>query len=153
MLSDSPQLPGCDNRTIAAFCRISLPESATVYYQTMTPRRLSSQTTRTIDRDVQLSLGIEGPTPATQGTPLGRRPTRNPSSNRAIDVDPIIWMRDLHALLDVHRSTIHRWIKKGIFPAKDAPAGRPTGWLRSTIVRWELGATHNSAKHSRTQIR
>jgi predicted DNA-binding transcriptional regulator AlpA len=56
-----------------------------------------------------------------------------------VKLDPILWMRDLVALCDVHRSTIHRWIKRGSFPKKDAPKGHPTGWLRSTIVRWQLG--------------
>jgi len=49
-------------------------------------------------------------------------------------------MRDLQALFAVHRCTIHRWIQRGEFPAKDAPAGSPRGWLRSTVLRWQLGS-------------
>ena len=48
-------------------------------------------------------------------------------------------MRDVLQLTGVHRSTIHRWIRSGSFPRKDAPKKRPTGWLRSTYDHWLRG--------------
>lgn len=68
-------------------------------------------------------------------------------------VDPILWMRDVQVLFDVHRCTIHRWIKRGVFPAKDAPAGTPRGWLRSTVLRWQLGSPRSRKRAThRTRI-
>ncbi len=55
-------------------------------------------------------------------------------------MDEILWMRDVVYLTRKHRCTIHRWMHRGLFPKKNAPRGRPRGWLRSTIERWLVGA-------------
>ena len=55
-------------------------------------------------------------------------------------------MRDVVQLTGKHRCTIHRWMHQGIFPLKNAPRGRPTGWLRSTIEQWLLGAPPTQGK-------
>jgi predicted DNA-binding transcriptional regulator AlpA len=59
---------------------------------------------------------------------------------RAVDAEPILWMRDVVELTGKHRCTIHRWIHDGEFPKKDAPKDRPRGWLRSTYEKWLRGA-------------
>jgi hypothetical protein len=83
----------------------------------------------------QLRLAIEDTDVFDQTTPIRTIPL---SSLK--EVDPILWIRDLQAVFDVHRCTIHRWIKRGDFPPKDAPAESPRGWLRSTVIRWQRGA-------------
>jgi predicted DNA-binding transcriptional regulator AlpA len=55
-------------------------------------------------------------------------------------MDEILWMRDVVHLTRKHRCTIHRWMHRGLFPKKNAPRGRPRGWLRSTIERWLVGS-------------
>jgi len=97
--------------------------------------RLPRDKARVLSQSPQLPLAIDdgsvlGQTTAVRALPLSLQK----------GVDPILWMRDLQALFDVHRCTIHRWIKRGEFPAKDAPAGSPRGWLRSTVLRWQLGS-------------
>jgi predicted DNA-binding transcriptional regulator AlpA len=62
---------------------------------------------------------------------------------RVITLEPIFWMKDVIKLTRTHRCTIHRWIKNGSFPKKDAPQARPRGWLPSTIERWQLGSTQS----------
>lgn len=89
----------------------------------------------------QLSLAIDSP-----GSGLPPKPVIRPHSlgtkalKREIDLDEILWMRDVVQLTGMHRCTIHRWMHSGVFPKKNAPRARPTGWLRSTIERWLLGA-------------
>jgi predicted DNA-binding transcriptional regulator AlpA len=53
----------------------------------------------------------------------------------------ILWMRDVVYLTGVHRSTIHRWMRMGLFPQKEAPRHNPRGWLKSTYERWLNGET------------
>jgi predicted DNA-binding transcriptional regulator AlpA len=106
----------------------------------MSRRRLSSRKSRRFEHDGQLSLEIEPTAHARsdQCAPLPR--TRVNSHKRTPELEPIMWMRDVVLLTDTHRSTIHRWVRSGFFPAKDAPRDHPRGWLRSTIERWQLGA-------------
>jgi predicted DNA-binding transcriptional regulator AlpA len=87
---------------------------------------------------VQLALAI-GPArvEAVEQTP---RSKRSKLQSRSVDVEPILWMRDLVELTGKHRCTIHRWIHDGEFPKKDAPKDRPRGWLRSTYEKWLRGA-------------
>ena len=104
----------------------------------MTRRRQYLRESIPLHRDPQLSLAIDAKDSAAHSSPAVGR-TR-PRRIRVIDVEPILWMRDVVQMTNMHRSTIHRWIKRKLFPAKDAPKDRPRGWLRSTIQRWELGA-------------
>ena len=66
-------------------------------------------------------------------------PQHSPEDSRQLNLDSIVWMRDVVTLTGAHRCTIHRWIRRGKFPAKDAPRENPVGWLRSTIERWLNG--------------
>lgn len=102
--------------------------------------RVPRDVARALSQSPQLPLAID------EGSGLRHASTVRPmplSSQK--EVDPILWMRDLQALFAVHRCTIHRWIKRGEFPAKDAPAGSPRGWLRSTVLRWQLGSADTSS--------
>jgi len=94
----------------------------------------------------QLSLAIDTPRIGVGEKPgprqrMGREPVK-----RAITLDEILWMRDVVQLTGKHRSTIHRWIHRGLFPRKNAPRGQPTGWLRSTIEQWLLGSPPTSSQ-------
>jgi predicted DNA-binding transcriptional regulator AlpA len=94
----------------------------------------------------QLSLAIDTPRVGVGGKAVPRqRPGREPVE-RAIALDEILWMRDVVQLTGKHRSTIHRWIHRGLFPRKNAPRGQPTGWLRSTIEQWLLGSPPTSPR-------
>jgi predicted DNA-binding transcriptional regulator AlpA len=92
-------------------------------------------------REAQLSLAIDSP-----GSGVGAKLIAKETKKRAIALDEILWMRDVVQLTGKHRCTIHRWVHQGIFPAKNAPRGRPTGWLRSTIEQWLLGAPPTQGK-------
>ena len=97
-----------------------------------------------LPREAQLSLAIDSP-----GSGVGanhRSSAIGETKKRAIALDEILWMRDVVQLTGKHRCTIHRWMHQGIFPAKNAPRGRPTGWLRSTIEQWLLGAPPTQGK-------
>ncbi len=92
-------------------------------------------------REAQLSLAIDSP-----GSGVGAKLIAKETKKRAIALDEILWMRDVVQLTGKHRCTIHRWVHQGIIPAKNAPRGRPTGWLRSTIEQWLLGAPPTQGK-------
>jgi predicted DNA-binding transcriptional regulator AlpA len=105
----------------------------------MKARRALPEETSAPQAHPQLSLAIGAPVSG-----VGRElPPRQRSSGRTVKgttpLDEILWMRDVVQLTGKHRSTIHRWMNRGLFPRKNAPRGRPTGWLRSTIQRWLLG--------------
>ena len=105
----------------------------------MKPRPSFSEETSAREGHPQLSLAI--------GAPVRRVVRETPARPRAsgrvvkapIALDEILWMRDVVQLTGKHRCTIHRWMNQGLFPLKNAPRGRPTGWLRSTVERWLLG--------------
>ena len=52
--------------------------------------------------------------------------------DRVADLDQRISTRDVLRVVGVNRSTIFRWTRKGMFPAKH-PSG---GWRKSDIERW-----------------
>jgi predicted DNA-binding transcriptional regulator AlpA len=91
-------------------------------------------------RETQLSLAIDSPGSGVGAMLTTRHAMPKETKKRAIALDEILWMRDVVQLTGKHRCTIHRWMHQGIFPPKNAPRGRPTGWLRSTIEQWLLGA-------------
>jgi predicted DNA-binding transcriptional regulator AlpA len=106
----------------------------------MNRRRLSTHDSPQTDQSAaQLSLGIDPPDGRGPRASAARPLSRDKDVKRAIDLEPIMWMRDVVLLTDTHRSTIHRWMRTGFFPRKDAPKDHPRGWLRSTIERWQLG--------------
>lgn len=92
----------------------------------------------------QLSLAIDTPRIGVGRKPALRQCTGSEPVKRTIALDEILWMRDVVQLTGKHRSTIHRWMHRGLFPRKNAPSGRPTGWLRSTIEQWLLGSPPTS---------
>jgi len=92
----------------------------------------------------QLSLAIDTPRIAVGEKPGSRQRMGREPVKRALTLEEILWMRDVVQLTGKHRSTIHRWIHRGIFPRKNAPRGQPTGWLRSTIEQWLLGLAPTS---------
>ena len=88
----------------------------------------------------QLSLAIDSATAGTPAKPVTRRRLGDRPLKRVITLDEILWMRDVVQLTGKHRCTIHRWMQQGLFPPKNAPRGRPTGWLKSTVEQWLLGS-------------
>jgi predicted DNA-binding transcriptional regulator AlpA len=112
----------------------------------MNQRRMTSRDGRSIGSPAQLSLAI-GTSGGTSDPPVAA-PTDRKRSKRNVEAECIFWMRDVVAITGVHRSTIHRWIDRRIFPPKDAPGENPVGWLRSTIERWLLGSPQR--RHWRT---
>jgi predicted DNA-binding transcriptional regulator AlpA len=113
----------------------------------MNRRRLSSRDSPRIHHgEAQLSLAIDPPAGRGPRVSAARPVSRDKEPKRAIDLEPIMWMRDVVLLTDTHRSTIHRWMRTGFFPRKDAPKDHPRGWLRSTIERWQLGTPASGAR-------
>jgi len=105
----------------------------------MKPRQLSSEEESAPQAHRQLSLAIGSPASGVKLKPVARQRLSVRTLKRTIDLDEILWMRDVVQLTGKHRCTIHRWMNRGLFPSKNAPRGRPTGWLRSTIERWLVG--------------
>jgi predicted DNA-binding transcriptional regulator AlpA len=109
----------------------------------MSPRSMNGRTRSIRQRPAppdhaQLSLPIESASVLNSAGGARVKPTR---VRRVITLEPIFWMKDVVRLTRTHRCTIHRWIKNGSFPPKDAPQAHPRGWLPSTIERWQLGST------------
>jgi predicted DNA-binding transcriptional regulator AlpA len=105
----------------------------------MKPRRAFPDETSAREGHPQLSLAIGAPASRVVREPPARRRVSGRIVKAPIALDEILWMRDVVQLTGKHRCTIHRWMNQGLFPPKNAPRGRPTGWLRSTIERWLLG--------------
>jgi predicted DNA-binding transcriptional regulator AlpA len=105
----------------------------------MKPRRSFPEETSALQPHPQLSLGIGVPVSRVVRKPRARPRVSGRIVKAPIALDEILWMRDVVQLTGKHRCTIHRWMNQGLFPPKNAPRGRPTGWLRSTIERWLLG--------------
>ncbi len=123
-----------------ASCRISTPWVAPGSDIPMKVRRRSTVDESLPDARGQLSLAIDSPSAGTPVKPGTRPPVGDRPLKRVITLDEILWMRDVVQLTGKHRCTIHRWMQQGLFPPKNAPRGRPTGWLKSTVERWLLGS-------------
>jgi predicted DNA-binding transcriptional regulator AlpA len=104
------------------------------------PRRITLQRISPIDAHGQLWLAIGPPASRVPREPPTHRTLGDRAVKRTSDWDEILWMRDILQLTGKHRCTIHRWMNLGIFPQKNVPRGRPTGWRRSTIELWLLGS-------------
>jgi predicted DNA-binding transcriptional regulator AlpA len=79
------------------------------------------------DVPIQLSLRL-GKASASRNTP-------SVDSSRAEginDLDRRMSTADVLRIVGVHRATLFRWTRKGIFPAKHVSGG----WIRSDIERW-----------------
>lgn len=79
---------------------------------------------------LQLPLTLVVPT-----TPLSKpRPPSLPTSapDRLSGLDQRMTTHDVLRILGVNRSTLFRWTRKGLFPAKHVSGG----WLRSDVERW-----------------
>ena len=58
------------------------------------------------------------------------------ASQRVLELDQILAMRDVLKITGTHRCTIHRWMAQGLFPPKVVRGGRTIGWRRSDIDHW-----------------
>lgn len=105
----------------------------------MKPRRSLPEETSAPQTHPQLSLEIGAPLRTVGRGPSPRQRASGRIVKSTVPLDEILWMRDVVQLTGKHRCTIHRWMNQGLFPLKNAPRERPTGWLRSTIERWLLG--------------
>jgi predicted DNA-binding transcriptional regulator AlpA len=107
----------------------------------MNGRTRSARQRRSPPDHTQLSLPIESASAAMMLNSARGARVKLARVERVITLEPIFWMKDVVRLTRTHRCTIHRWIKNGSFPPKDAPRGHPRGWLPSTIERWQLGSS------------
>jgi predicted DNA-binding transcriptional regulator AlpA len=105
----------------------------------MKPHRSFPEQTPAVHPHPQLSLAIGAPASGAGRARSALQRASGRGVKAATALDEILWMRDVVRLTGKHRCTIHRWMNQGLFPLKNAPRGRPTGWLRSTIERWLLG--------------
>jgi predicted DNA-binding transcriptional regulator AlpA len=112
----------------------------------MKPRNVSPEGEWAPPAHRQLSLAIGGQASCLQPKPPAGQRLRGRSLRRTIALDEILWMGDVVQLTGKHRCTIHRWMNQGVFPKKNAPRSRPTGWLRSTIEQWLLGPSSPSGR-------
>src|ERR1700683_3359744 len=129
----------------ATSCRTSTSGIASVSEVSNSRQRFSDEESG-LQAHHQLSLAIDTPPIGVGGKPVPRQRTGREPVKRTIALDEIVWMRDVVQLTGKHRSTIHRWIHRGLFPRKNAPRGQPTGWLRSTIEQWLLGSPQTSPR-------
>ena len=118
-------------------------------YRGMKQRRLAGREGLFDNGGVQLALAI-GPA-RVEAVEQTRRSKRSKLQSRSVDVEPILWMRDVVELTGKHRCTIHRWMHDGEFPKKDAPRERPRGWLRSTYEQWLRGEHRQRPQALRTR--
>lgn len=81
---------------------------------------------------LQLSLIFDAPlaealrSPPTQGVPT------NTALQRFAHLDQRMTTTDVLRVVGVNRSTIFRWVKRGIFPQRHVCGG----WLRSDVEKW-----------------
>jgi predicted DNA-binding transcriptional regulator AlpA len=134
------QLPRFAKERRAASCCTTSLRVASMSQRSMNGRKRSRRKRSALPDHAQLSLPIEGASVATMLNSAGRARVKPARVQRVITLEPIFWMKDVVRLTRTHRCTIHRWIKNGLFPPKDAPQARPRGWLPSTIERWQLGS-------------
>jgi predicted DNA-binding transcriptional regulator AlpA len=112
----------------------------------MRPRQPSPEEESAPQAHRQLSLAIGAPVSGVGPKSAARERLGGRTLKRTIALDEILWMRDVVQLTGKHRCTIHRWMNRGLFPPKNAPLGRPTGWLRSTIERWLVGPPQTTGR-------
>lgn len=81
----------------------------------------------------QLSLTLVPPEPSSSRS----EPLRKPRSvaivaERFANLDQRMTTTDVLRVVGVNRSTIFRWVKRGIFPQRHVSGG----WLRSDVEKW-----------------
>ena len=52
------------------------------------------------------------------------------------DLHGIVKIQQMLDLLCCSRATLHRWVKKGVFPKPKMAAGKTVGWLESDYLTW-----------------
>jgi len=134
------QFPRFAKERRAAFCCITSLRVASMSQRSINGRTRFRRTRAVPPDQAQLSLPIESASAATMLNSAGGARVKPARVQRVITLEPIFWMKDVVRLTRTHRCTIHRWIKNGSFPPKDAPQAHPRGWLPSTIERWQLGS-------------
>jgi predicted DNA-binding transcriptional regulator AlpA len=55
------------------------------------------------------------------------------------ELDQLLTLRDVQYITGRHRSTLHRWMQRGLFPQKHNFRGKKPGWRRSEIEEWLKG--------------
>jgi predicted DNA-binding transcriptional regulator AlpA len=82
-----------------------------------------------IHRPQQLPLNL-GSRPSPPKRSSGRTSQSDRSSGRELDVR--VSTAEVLRIVGVHRTTLYRWSRAGMFPLKHASGG----WLRSDIEQW-----------------
>ncbi len=105
-----------------------LPSTA---HQSMTePQQFELKLGRKLASQSAHSQGERFPhLPASRLNPLIQSPT----------LDSILRVREIECLTGRHRTTIHRWVRDGLFPAKLKTQALPVGWRRSEVELWLSG--------------
>ena len=51
-------------------------------------------------------------------------------------LDRVVRARELTSRLGVTRNTVHRWIKRGLFPAAQRLGPNSMGWRETEVAAW-----------------
>jgi predicted DNA-binding transcriptional regulator AlpA len=92
------------------------------------------------DHPEQLALTFDPPKEATPRPPPTEKATAGMAIQRFASLDQRMNTTDVLRVVGVNRSTIFRWVKRGIFPQRHASGG----WLRSDVEHWlseKMGAS------------
>lgn len=85
------------------------------------------------NRPMQLPLMLVVTPVRSPSTPRKETPRRSPLlAERFAGMDARMTTSDVVRVVGVNRSTLFRWCKKGLFPARHISGG----WLRSDIEKW-----------------
>ena len=91
---------------------------------------------------LQLPLLFEpAPPPHCGDSSRTSRPQLNLNHGQNEALDQRMPTREVLRIVGVNRSTVFRWIRKGLFPQKHSAGG----WLRSDVERWLSSKTRPSA--------
>jgi predicted DNA-binding transcriptional regulator AlpA len=84
------------------------------------------------DRPQQLALTFDPPKGLAPRPARPEKPHPVTAAERFASLDQRMSTTDVLRVVGVNRSTIFRWVKRGLFPQRHASGG----WLRSDVERW-----------------
>ena len=84
------------------------------------------------DHPEQLALTFEPPKEPAPRPSRTEKPPANTAIQRFATLDQRMSTTDVLRVVGVNRSTIFRWVKRGLFPQRHASGG----WLRSDVEHW-----------------
>ena len=116
---------------------VAQPKNAVIAINiTKLPGRRSRARRDTSDeagRPQQLSFTLVSPEPSpSRSEPLRKSRSVAVVAERFANLDQRMTTTDVLRVVGVNRSTIFRWVKRGIFPQRHVTGG----WLRSDVEKW-----------------